>query len=287
MLREQAEPLERSTKTAIASVLLGVVVLLAGTIPRNLLFAANLRYYPSFPWAVPIIAAYLWLFWVYAGGTGPPKATARARRLCLRANKLSLQVWGWSLLAGALGIICLVLTLQLTNRIVVLPTQQIVELNTIPWLTSIGLLLVAAPVAGVVEEAAFRGYMQSSLEKQFRLPVVILITGTMFAIVHLDFKLILWPYYLAVAALYGTITYTTNSILPAVVLHTAGNLYSNFDLWANGQSEWQTTQRASTLLWRSVIDKSVITGSAILIILVIATALAYVQLSRSVRDKSA
>lgn len=34
---------------------------------------------------------------------------------------------------------------------------------------------------------------------------------------------------MAVAAIYGTVTYLTNSILPAVVLHTGGNIYSNID----------------------------------------------------------
>jgi hypothetical protein len=35
-------------------VLVGMLVMLAGTIPQNLLFAANLRHYPSIPWAVPL-----------------------------------------------------------------------------------------------------------------------------------------------------------------------------------------------------------------------------------------
>jgi membrane protease YdiL (CAAX protease family) len=58
----------------------------------------------------------------------------------------------------------------------------------------------------------------------------------MFAIAHLDFTLILWPYYVAVSAIYGTGTFLTNSILPAVVLHTAGNIYSNFYLWLHRQA---------------------------------------------------
>ena len=56
---------------------------------------------------------------------------------------------------------------------------------------------------------------------------------------HLDFTLILWPYYVAVAALYGVITALARSIWPAVVLHTAGNLYSNVDLLLHGRAEWQ------------------------------------------------
>jgi membrane protease YdiL (CAAX protease family) len=91
----------------------------------------------------------------------------------------------------------------------------------------------------------------------------ILITGTMFAIAHLDFTLVLWPYYVAVAAIYGTVTYLTNSILPAVVLHTAGNLYSNLDLWLHGKAEWQAPggsgqliryTGADTAFWNAIIS---------------------------------
>lgn len=56
---------------------------------------------------------------------------------------------------------------------------------------------------------------------------------------HLDFTPILLPYYVAVAAIYGMVTYLTDSILPAVVLHTGGNIYSNTDLWLRGRAEWQ------------------------------------------------
>jgi hypothetical protein len=40
----------------LRAVVFGMLVVLAGTIPRNLLFAANLRYFSSVPWAVPVTA---------------------------------------------------------------------------------------------------------------------------------------------------------------------------------------------------------------------------------------
>ena len=45
------------------AVLTGMIVMIAGTIPRNLIFAANLRYFTSVPWAVPLTAVYLWFLW--------------------------------------------------------------------------------------------------------------------------------------------------------------------------------------------------------------------------------
>ena len=50
------------------AVLIGMLVVIAGTIPRNVIFAANLRYYPTFPWAVPLTAVYLWFLAARSGG---------------------------------------------------------------------------------------------------------------------------------------------------------------------------------------------------------------------------
>jgi membrane protease YdiL (CAAX protease family) len=264
----------------LQAVLLGMLVMLAGTIPRNLLFAANLRYYAAVPWAVPLTAVYLWFFWRYLKGKGPPESTAEERRTSLRANRVPGRVWAWALLAGGLGIVALVLALHVANRLVVLPPQKLPDLSKVPKLTVLSLLLMAAPVAGIVEEAAFRGYMQGPIERCHGLIVAILITGTMFAVAHLDFTLILWPYYVAVAAIYGIVTRLTKSILPAVVLHTGGNLYSNIDLWLHGQAEWQASSGSTVLIWKTGADASFWRSSLALLIVLAATIWAYFKLER-------
>jgi membrane protease YdiL (CAAX protease family) len=145
---------------------------------------------------------------------------------------------------------------------------------------------MAAPVAGIVEEAAFRGYMQGPIERRYGLAVAVLITGTMFAVAHLDFTLILWPYYVAVAAIYGAVTYQTNSILPAVVLHAGGNLYSNLDLWLHGQAEWQAASVSPGLIWKTGADASFLRSSIALFIVSMAAVWAYANLARSVQNHS-
>jgi membrane protease YdiL (CAAX protease family) len=239
----------------IRAVLVGMLVAIVGTIPRNILFFANLKYFANVPWAAPLIAVYIWFFWKYLTGSGPPRSTAQQRRVGLRANRISGRAWAWSLLAGGLSIVALVIALGVLNRLIVLPAQQLPALEHVPAHTMVSLLLIAAPVAGIIEEAAFRGYMQGPLERRYGLPVAILITGTMFAVAHLDFTLILWPYYVAVAAIYGTVTYLSQSILPAIVLHTAGNIYSNLNLWLYGHAEWQWSAQ-TTLIWNSGPDTS-------------------------------
>lgn len=267
----------------VRAVLIGLLVMLAGTIPRNIVFAANLRYHADVPWAVPLIAVYLWFFWRYLDGAGPPEATAAERRTSLRATRIPGRTWAWALLAGGLGIVVLVLALRVANRLVVLPPQRLPDLAEVPRVTVLALLLMAAPVAGIVEEAAFRGYMQGPLERRYGIVIAILITGTMFAVSHLDFTLILWPYYVAVAAIYGTVTYLTDSILPAVVLHTGGNVFSNLDLWLHGQAEWQAPAGSTTLIWKTGADASFWVAVVTLLIVAAAMGTAYVKLAHVAR----
>ena len=251
--------------------------------PRNLLFAANLRIYPDVPWAVPLTALYIWFFWQYLEGSGPPDSTSVQRRTSLSARGLSLRTWGWALVAGGLGIVTLVLGLQVINRVILLPSQAFPNLENVPASTVMALLLMAAPVAGIVEEAAFRGYMQGPIERRHGFVVAILITGTMFGIAHLDFTLILWAYYVAVAALYGTVTSITGSILPAVVLHTSGNMYSNFDLWRHGQAEWQARPGPTTLIWQNGPDGSFWMSNVALVVVGAIMVWAFVRLKRSAK----
>lgn len=240
----------------LRAVLIGMLVAMVGTIPRDVIFWANLHHFASVPWAVPLMAVYLWLFWRYLDGAGPPAETAERRRASLRANRISGRLWWWALLSGVLGLVALVLALRVANRMVVLPQQTIPDLSYVPKYTVLSLLLMGAPVAGIIEESAFRGYMQGPIERRYGLFVAILITGTMFAVAHLDFTPILWPYYVAVAAIYGTVAYATNSILPAIVLHTAGNIFSNLNLWLHGQAEWQAPSGGAHLIWHGGTDAS-------------------------------
>lgn len=278
-LRSQATE-DPPVSTAIRAVVLGMLVMLAGTLPRNFLFAANIKYHPGIPWAVPIVFAYLWIFWRYLNGAGPPGATSGLRRTFLRARRISGYAWFWSLAAGGLGIVALVSGLDIVNRLLPLPQQNLPDLSRVSSSTVLALLLAAAPVAGVVEEAAFRGYMQGPLEARFGLPTAILVTGTMFALAHLDFTPILWPYYVAVAALYGTVTCMTRSVLPAIVLHTAGNLYSNLDIWLHGRAEWQASAQGKELVWRAGPDASFLFSGALCVVAAGLMVLAFRRLSR-------
>jgi membrane protease YdiL (CAAX protease family) len=260
-----------------------MLVAMAGTIPRNIAFVANFRYLTSVPWAVPLTAVYLWYFWRYLRGEGPPDSTAETRRISLRANHVPKEMWAWALVAGSLGIVTLVFGLRAVNRLVTLPQQQLPDLTQIPSVTVVALLLMAAPVAGIIEESAFRGYMQGPIERRFGIVIAILITGTMFAVAHLDFTLILWPYYVAVAAIYGMVTYLTDSILPSILLHSGGNVFSNADLWLHGQAEWQTSAGSAALIWETGPDASFWFTAGAFVVAGAAAVGAYIKLAQVAR----
>jgi membrane protease YdiL (CAAX protease family) len=264
----------------IQSVFVGMLVVFAATIPRNLLFIANLHHYTALPWSVPLAAALLYVFWRYAQGFWAPVSTAEFRRTSLRAYRLTGHAWCWSLIAGGLGLVALVAALRVVNRMVHLPQQRSQELQGLPTFTVLALLLMSSLFAGVVEEAGFRGYMQGPIEKRWGIVIAILITGTMFAVAHLDFTLILWPYYVAVAAIYGAVAYLTNSILPTIGLHTAGNIYSNMDLWLHGQAEWQASSGSESLIWSAGIDASFLVSIAAFVLTTAAMTWAYFRLAQ-------
>jgi hypothetical protein len=104
---------------------------------------------------------------------------------------------------------------------------------------------------------------------------------------HPEVSLILLPYYLAVATVYGALAYLTNSILPSLVLHAGGNVLSAFDLFARGRSEWQASPTPKPLIWDSGPDGSFWLSLGATLIVGTAAAWAYAALASVVRKAGA
>src|SRR5262249_7845996 len=172
----------RPMTTIALAVLTGIVVLVSGNLPWAVLLAPlNLRVARVAPWAVLPMAIYLWCYWKYIGGSWGSKATSGRRRANLRANLLSTEVWGASIAAGLLGFAAIGTMLVLMARLVKLPDSAPLRLPTgMPSITAFVLLAMSSVVAGVTEEAAFRGYMQGPIERRYGLAIAILVNGTAF-----------------------------------------------------------------------------------------------------------
>jgi membrane protease YdiL (CAAX protease family) len=262
-------------------------VLLGGSLPWGALLApANLRVGTGVPWAILPMAAYLWVYWTFIRGDWGPSDTVASRRLNLRANALSGAAWGMSLLAGMLGFAALFAFLAVMSRLVSLPASAAITTpEGMPRITAFLLLMMSSVVAGVTEESAFRGYMQGPIERRYGLLAAILVNGTAFGLLHFpnhpgDVVLML-PYYIAVSAVYGGLTWAANSILPALVLHSGGDVWSLGRLWLTGRPEWQLSSAAQPLVRDSGVDTGFTVAIGAFVVFTALTIWAYAALRRT------
>ena len=222
------------------AILTGLLVSAGGNLPWALLAGANLEYPWAFPvpWSVLVMAALLWLFWQWLQGRGWPRSTAAARRRGLRAVRLSGRTWFWSLLTGVLGIASVVGLQRLIVRLVELPRDPLPDLSRFSGLEILSFIFMISLVAGVAEEAGFRGYMQGTIERRHGVVAAILVTGTVFGLIHAShasWSPALMPVFLGVSLIFGALAWITGSILPGVVLHTAVDVASFLRAWRMGE----------------------------------------------------
>src|SRR5262245_13539896 len=152
----------------VRTVLTGGTVALAGTLPWAILVSMNTKRLSAIPWAVPIMAAYLWGYWRYfVRGSGWPRSTAETRRTNARAGVVAGDAWGPALLAGILGLVTVLLLQGVLGRLVALPQQREIDPSQYPVGTVFLWVVMSALVSGVVEETAFRGYLQRPIERRY------------------------------------------------------------------------------------------------------------------------
>jgi len=269
----------------VRAVAAGLAVGLLGTLAWASLVEANIRYWPTVPWATPAMACILIAWWLYfAKGLGWPNATAEARRRSARANRVREELWGPALGAGALGLFTTLLLQGVLARLVTLPQQRDLDPSQYPVLTVVAWVVMSAVVAGVVEETAFRGYVQGGIERRHGLTTAILVTGGLFGLSHFthpEVGLVLLPFYLMVAAVYGLLAAATDSTYPSMVLHAGGNIFSALGFFTQGKSEWQLTAVPAPTIWQAGIDGSFLANLAMLVVAGAATVIAYRGLFRA------
>lgn len=206
-----------------------LVVDIGGIVPP-LAIIANLRTTPRVPWMILITAVWLWIFWWYLRGGGWPRQTSESRRRDLRGESLSARAWGWALLAGSLGIASTLALGFATLRVANVSRDAFaapINFSSYPVFTVICAIACISATAGVVEEAGFRGYMLSPVQRRHGWTVAILISGFMFFLDHhfshsyATFAFL--PFFLAISALHGLLVKCSGSIRPSAVLHAVAD----------------------------------------------------------------
>jgi len=216
----------RGLPVILRAIIVGELVVSIGGVPPELAIVANLRTSPRLPWLLVVTAIWLWLFWWYLSGRGWPTRTAEMRRRDLRGGPVPGRVWIWALIAGALGILSTLGLAATITRLANVPHEAFkapVDFSAYPRVTVIAALLAISATAGVVEEAGFRGFMLSPIQRRHGWTTAILITGLMFffdhQLSHAYATFAFAPFFLAISAVHGLLVRFSGSIRPSIFLH--------------------------------------------------------------------
>jgi membrane protease YdiL (CAAX protease family) len=230
-----AQAFQRNARSAgggyVRPVLVGLLILGAGLIPWLLLSRLNVRLRPDVPWAAIASLVYLSVLLAWLNGRGPPRATSEDRRKRLR-------LWppapngGSATGSLAPGTVVALLVLLYGLWVVVGRLSGTPDLSAFPttsyrW----SMFLMGGFMSGVVEEAAYRGYMQTGLESRDPANAIV-ITSLVFAASHithgLGALLLLGPGLFVASVLFGLLARRTGTILPGIVIHVVGDLAYTF-----------------------------------------------------------
>lgn len=260
----------------LRSLLAAVAVTGTATVVWGILIQSNLRLSPKLPWAAVCMAVFLVFYWKFLKGWGWPQSTTAARRASLRAEPLSSLVWRWSLLAGGLGLAASIVLFIVSHRLIRWPQAPHSDLSYIPSITLLPSLLISALVAGISEEAGFRGYMQGPLERRYGPALAIAITSIVFGLAHLSHGIFLPAILFDIGwgALYGLLTYHSGSIVPAIVLHSSADALEFVAAW-----KFRPTAPAA-LVWISGPDKLLWCNCVLVVLLGSASVWAFRRLAR-------
>ena len=113
-----------------------------------------------------------------------------------------------------------------TARLAHLPREAFaapIDFSRYGTLTIICAIACISATAGVVEEAGFRGFLISPIQRRHGWTIAILISGIMFFLdhhlSHAYATFVFLPFFLAISAVHGLLVKYSGSIRPSVLLH--------------------------------------------------------------------
>jgi membrane protease YdiL (CAAX protease family) len=233
------------------------------------LVTINLATDPQFPWAVLVMAALLWLIWLYLNGRGWPRSTSETRRRYLRARPVPKQVFAWAILAGGLSIGAVAGLWIVMARIARMPGSVLPDLSRYPLLTAVLAVGMGSLISPLLEQAGFWGYGQSILEQGFRGPVAVLISSLLYVLLpHPPAGDALWArlaFYFLTGLTFGAMAYLTQSILPGLLVHILGILVFFTLVWPADPTRQLIGQGGTDIwFWLQIAQVIIFSGLAIL-----------------------
>ena len=145
-------------------------------------------------------------------------------RALLLSRKPSARTVALALLIGAAGFLAAGAIMELTS--IALPARwlQIFDISKLferPPLERAALSVAAATVAPFCEEVAFRGWLLTALRTRCRTGAAIVLSASLFAVMHLD--PVRFSALVALGVLYAWMTWRSGSVWPAVLAHATNN----------------------------------------------------------------
>lgn len=256
------------TGAFLQAAVVAAAILACGQTLWGVLAAADLRLTPAIPWAPPLMAAILATLILYLGGAwGWPRRTAPLRRRLLRWNPVPWPVFGWAVLAGALGMAALGGLWITTSDLVRVPPGLTPSVAGAPIWTALSIFLVAIAAAPLSEEAAFRGYAQGLLERSWKSGWAAVVgASVLFAAAHVvqGLDLTKLGLYFTAGLVFGATAQLTNSLYPAMVVHSLGDILGFLLLWPHDRPHRLVTEGgADPLFWPAVATLAVFAPLAI------------------------
>lgn len=234
----------------------------------SVLLVTNLTTSPAVPWAVLVMALLLWLIWQYLNGKWWPTRTSEARQHDLRARPIPQEMFIWVFAAGVLSIVALTGFWIVLFQLVKVPGNRLPDFSSYPLLTVVSVLLMAPIVGAVTEEAGFRGYLQSILEREIGGPAAIVIAALMLAPGHGLTQGFVWPtllFYFFADIMFGVTAYLTKSILPGIAVHAIGLLTFFALVWPHDAARHLVSEGGADIwFWVHVVQVLIFTPLAIL-----------------------
>jgi len=265
--------------TVVFAVVLGLSVNFVGTASFSLLLSANLNHGASVPWACAVELVVLWLLCRYLLGWGWPKSTSARRRQLFRANRVKVHSLCPAIVATVLLGVSIGFLVYLAYMLVPFPEEAgetFLAISAAPPVTAVSLIVTLAVVSGIVEEGAFRGYMQVPLEKDHRPATGITVVAAVFVLAHHP-PLLVFPLFLIGAAGWGILARLVNSTVPGMIAHASVDAVILLGIWHDPQG-------FEALLARSVaetgVDMALVLTVLAALVSIVATSVAFVWLGR-------
>jgi membrane protease YdiL (CAAX protease family) len=234
---------------------------------------------------VPLGLVWLALLWAYLNGRGWPRSTGQNRKQLLRAQPLHGPAATWACVAGAIGLVTVVTLYFVAIQFVNLPPDAFRPraVAAVSLVLIFPIMVMNAIVAGVAEEAGYRGYMQGMLERRFSATVAVALVTIIFTGLHLLGSMQLLPLAVPVGAtgiVLGALTAITRSIVPAVVVHVlADTITLPFEWGLLGRLPVGRFQTSGS-------DALFVAAVAVIILGSIATVASFLKLQKTVHTKS-